>query len=241
MTSKRKILYLDNDATVPRMVASRRVHAIDDHAFSEMTPDAAYWVGFLMADGGITRRQGFSAEIRVSLKEGDLAHVEAFRAFVGSTHTIVRYPKTKAWAVSVSSNQIADDLEKYGVTPQKSFTAQVKCGLALDRNFWRGVIDGNGSLYPNNPTHVNLCGSETLMSQFVEFVREVCPGAIAQVKHYVYAGNPNGQFRVDVAGSDSRKLVAYLYQPGDMALARKREAAMVLIARQPRAWVRRTK
>ena len=57
----------------------QRTCQLNEQAFSKLTPEAAYWVGFLMADGSIVGR---SVGIALALK--DAGHLELFRAFMGS-------------------------------------------------------------------------------------------------------------------------------------------------------------
>ena len=51
--------------------ASQRKKALNEDAFSTLTPDAAYWLGFLMADGSVCER-----EVRIAVAAIDIAHLE---------------------------------------------------------------------------------------------------------------------------------------------------------------------
>jgi RIO-like serine/threonine protein kinase len=69
----------------------RSAYQLRHDAFDELTPDAAYWIGFLFADGSIIGR-GKSARIQVRLSERDREHLVKLRRFLGSTHTISAAP-----------------------------------------------------------------------------------------------------------------------------------------------------
>ena len=148
---------------------------IKDDAFKdvEKNPESAYWVGFLMADGCIPQTL---KSIQLGLDVESRPHLEKFQTFLGSNFkirdTITRlkgrdedYP---ANVVSVYSKKIVDDLKRYGVVPNKSFRAGVKV-LENNPHFWRGVIDGDGSISKNNMLEFG-CSSLELVTQFRDFV-----------------------------------------------------------------------
>lgn len=60
-------------------------------AFDELTPDAAYWIGFLFADGSVFGR-GKSAYVQARLSERDREHLVKLRGFLGSNHKIGAAP-----------------------------------------------------------------------------------------------------------------------------------------------------
>ena len=60
-------------------------------AFDELTPGAAYWIGFLFADGSVGRR-GQSGIVGLRVSERDRDHVVKLRSFLGSTHAISAGP-----------------------------------------------------------------------------------------------------------------------------------------------------
>ena len=63
--------------------------SIRHDAFDVLTADAKYWCGFFAADGTVVARTDGSPEIALHVARRDEGHIEAFRAFLGSTHAIV--------------------------------------------------------------------------------------------------------------------------------------------------------
>jgi hypothetical protein len=60
-------------------------------AFDEITPDAAYWIGFLFADGSVSS-DGQSGRVSVRVSERDRNQLVKLRTFLGSTHKIGTAP-----------------------------------------------------------------------------------------------------------------------------------------------------
>ena len=63
--------------------ASTRCQVRHD-AFDEIIPDAAYWIGFLFADGSVSNYGGLGS-VSVRLSERDRNQLVKLRAFLGST------------------------------------------------------------------------------------------------------------------------------------------------------------
>lgn len=150
---------------------------LDEAAFDEITEESAYWVGFLMADGCVNDTQG-QGRVSLSLAVRDVAHVRKFREFMKCSNKI-SYSKptithhkgkpsigTGSYSFTFMSSKVGVALAKFGITPRKSHTAKVE-HLEDDRHFWRGVVDGDGSLYwSDGKPNITLIGSFDLVSQF---------------------------------------------------------------------------
>lgn len=138
---------------------------VNDFAFSGPIDEAmAYWIGFMMADGRMLEPN------LVSIILKDHEHVHKLRDFLGSTHAIgiiERDGGSKSYSqLQLHSTQMYNDLCSYGVVPRKSLIAVPPESLMDDRHFWRGVIDGDGSVTIDGPSHwkyivkvVRLCGT----------------------------------------------------------------------------------
>lgn len=154
--------------------------ALDQTVFDEVTEASAYWAGFLMADGTIVAAgRTRAARISLVLKRSDEAHIQKFKEFLKSGHKITyqtaitaRCPNPSHSAgIEVSSNRIAKSLAKFGVTPRKSLREHVLL-LENNRDFWRGYIDGDGSLgfWNRKSPGIVMYGGMSLVEQFRKFV-----------------------------------------------------------------------
>ncbi|MFG3422219.1 hypothetical protein [Micromonospora sp. NPDC048063] len=120
----------------------RVVHTLRHDAFDELTPDACYWIGFLFADGSISYRRNHIPQISVGLAERDRAHLLKLRTFLGSTSVIsAPSPTHHSCQFSVRSQRLADRLVALG-----RYQGPINARLVESRDFWRGVVDGDGSV-----------------------------------------------------------------------------------------------
>lgn len=207
----------------------------DAFASAEADDEAAYWVGMLMADGCISVCK-HSTWVILTLAERDAGHVAKFRDFLGAPHKIMiaqpreETPNRQAiHHLRVASKQLAADLAKYGVVPHKSKTAEVR-HLEMNRHFWRGVVDGDGSLGRSKRAKSNhasrpllqVVGSESLMRQFETFAGHVTgTAAKAHLSH--------GCWGFGLCSGAATELISHLYTDCTVALDRKWSLAHELL------------
>lgn len=195
-----------------------RRYLLNESAFDAVTPETSYWVGLLMADGCVyAERYGY--RIYLTLHQRDTAHLEAYKRFLG-TDAPIAIGKDRCARVSVSSRRIAERLISFGVVPAKSYVAEAR-GLENDRDFWRGVIDGDAHIRVRDDGYpvVYLVGSRPLMTQFHAFVKSVVPETAVQVKPH------RSIARLVMSGSPARLVVDALYRDSSPSLPRKRVVA----------------
>jgi hypothetical protein len=220
--------------------ASRPALPVREDAFDNAETDeaAAYWAGFLMADGCISH-QGGTRRVILELQAGDRAHVEAFAAFLGAGRKLIEVPAKSRIAYGrtihirasvrfhATSRRLADALARYGVVPRKSKTAEARL-LEGNAHFWRGVVDGDGYLGFQDGVRgrtpvLSLCGSEPLVRQFQAFVRMV-----TRSRTSVYFGR--GAWNLTHSRCLAVRLAETLYGDATVALPRKLAIAQEMIA-----------
>lgn len=208
-----------------------RLYTLDESAFDVMTAEAAYWVGFLMADGCVFHRAKGSPRISITLKGADKGHLYKFRRFLGSNapiRTFVRnggFGRRSQTEFGVKSQRLADALRTYGVVPRKTATARVRL-LADNRHFWRGVIDGDGWIRvprrgrPPYDLRLGLVGSKFLTRQFRVFARAHVP-----TRAHVLPRPQRELYYFGVGSRLAAELCRVLYDDAPVALARKAKKA----------------
>jgi hypothetical protein len=197
---------------------------LNHEAFDIVINDAAYWIGFLFADGSVIQQQKGAPLVQLRLSEIDRAQLENFRQFLDSTHAISTsppgnfggYQSRASVRYIVSSRRLGERLLELG-----RYEGQIAAELVDSRHFWRGVVDGDGSIYTLKTGYygISLVGSRRLLDAFLGFLRERnLSGRMTVSPHKsIYA--------VSTAGHLAELIIDELYRNATTALARKAAAA----------------
>lgn len=206
-------------------------------AFDDLTPEAMYWLGFLFTDGTVGHRDNGQDEVALVLQKRDRGHLVKFRDFLGSENTITPIAPavvkvsaatpyggmgTGAVRFAARSQHIADVVRYLG-----RYGPAVHPALAASRHFWRGCVDGDGTLGVGcGIEYLGLVGSHWLMSAFSDFLGPIGRRGML---------NPHPArtlFVVRAGGRTAVKVIDLLYSGATVALDRKAErAARILAAR----------
>lgn len=211
--------------------ASHRRLALDEHYFDAIDTEAkAYWLGFLAADGSITERNC----VALVLAEADGDHVGRFRDAIGAGHKLMTVTNAgyRSVRLAVRSDVMVAALARHGVVPNKSLTAApAQITPELMRHYWRGVFDGDGSLYESASAAtrgmwcLGLVGSRSMVEGFAAFARPVC-GSRASVRP-----SNSRAWRFETGGNPTvARVVGALYADAAVALERKRLCAERVLA-----------
>lgn len=234
--------------TIRDQSKAHQKHHVNEQAFDGRSEESAYWIGMLMADGNVFPPN----RINLTLTAGDKEHLLAFRDFVRSGVALREtrprpiisprngrsYMCRGLFSLVICNVTLYQSLLRFGLTPCKSATAHV-VGLENDRHFWRGVIDGDGSLVPpherirtkrgrqvtvRDGAIVSLVGAQSLLQQFAAFVNALCPSSQASVRS---DGRTGWQFAI--TGVHAVAVIKHLYTDCVISLPRKMAIARRII------------
>lgn len=197
-----------------------------DHEFFERdTEEAAYFFGFLLADGNISDRGKVS--IGIQKRDEEILHSLKEACKINSNvayHT--RPDGTSSAQLVFTVKSLSESLTKLGLTPRKSLNEECPERFLFNRDFWRGAVDGDGCVVftPNASPKVYLCGSELLCSQFLDFCKSVDPTINTKPSH-----TKNELFRTTISGTKASRILSHLYENSNYHLTRKKEKALTLI------------
>ena len=205
----------------------------EKNVFYKITEKSAYWIGFIMADGCIHKNK-----LSLNLSVRDKGHLIKLKKYLETNNKISEL-NTKAWGknyklvrLQVSGAGLIEGLKKYGITQNKSITAKVDKSLVYNKDFWRGVIDGDGCIsletikaknskirnsycYP----YISLYGSINLINQFCAFLKYVIN------KNYTNSIKiqKNGYADIHFGGKNAFKTIDFLYKDSITFLKRKKK------------------
>ena len=119
---------------------------VNNNYFSEQNNRMAYIMGFLAADGNVSKN-GNRIQSQLSLK--DKEHLEMIQSEIGGCE-VYEYESNgyKSCGWHCCSSQIKKDLAIYGIIPHKTGTLSIP--KVLDKQYWkdfiRGYFDGDGTI-----------------------------------------------------------------------------------------------
>jgi CENP-B N-terminal DNA-binding domain len=230
--SVRGIIHRRKVETRGQIEAQRRRHGntLREDAFDDLTCDAAYWAGFLFADGTVCPRSSRSHVVRVALAARDRGHLVKLREFLGSTHEIGEQANgsNPSCQFRMTSNRLALrllSLGRYDGTPAPELTQS--------RHFWRGLVDGDGSIgiLADGYATFGLVGPRRYLDPFLGFLAQHALAGRMKV-------HPDSSiYRVSTIGPLAAKIIQLLYEGQEPALDRKATTAcriFPLISGRPR-------
>lgn len=218
---------------------AHRQYTLNEAAFDEINSKSAYWVGFLFADGCVYRGNRTTGVLAIGLSAVDESHLQKFKTFLGSNHRLYYTERIKyilqakkpshcsGVSLTIGSERLAATLEKHGMD-KKSLGRVAPDYLKDSADFWRGVIDGDGTLYiePRGLPRLSLVGGYELLCQFLEFSKSINSKIKAEIRK---VGNI---FEIALGGEPALNIVTRLYTEPDVCLDRK-----YIIAKQILGWI----
>jgi hypothetical protein len=201
---------------------------LDHEAFDTITNDAAYWIGFIFADGCVIRSRKGSPRVQVRLSEVDRGQLLKLRQFLCSTNAIGNSPpgnfggyRSRASVrLTVNSRRLAERLLQLG-----RYEGPIADELTESRHFWRGVVDGDGSIWISKRGYVgfSLVGSQRLLEAFLGFLKK------RNLARRMTISPEKSIYQVSTAGHLAELIIDELYRNAPTALDRKAAAARPII------------
>jgi hypothetical protein len=180
--------------------ARRRKFSFKEGAFSEVTAEAAYWAGFIAADGCVSRASTTSGGHRkattlvVVLHREDEDHLTKLNSFLGNERPVSRHisngrPQSRIQVYGCDG--LLDDLERhYNITPAKSLTLKPPNLKEHALPFLIGLFDGDGSAITYNHANgrvehcVQWVGTQLICEWVKSHIDELVPPTRKPTKIY---------------------------------------------------------
>lgn len=173
------------------------------------TPNKAYLLGFITADGAITGKYSNTCSIEIHEKDADLILFAQEEINPKAAITDCYYKEKRNKKISFNSKKLCEDLAKYRIIPNKSKTIEKVPIEHIPQNllcyYFRGLIDGDGCVHKNGGISI-YSGSEN----FIKNVQSILVKE-AKVKQLgIYHGTT--YFISWYGKEDRQKLFDYLYK-----------------------------
>ena len=128
------------------------------------TPEQAYWLGLLWADGSVWQRPGcdsYTLKLELQLRDAELID-----DFANAIDSFIRPRRTKqnTYRLDIHNYYLCQDLIDHGIVPDKTHSSSFPvCKQDIMPDFLRGVFDGDGSVWLEQKSlGFNIAGNRAL-------------------------------------------------------------------------------
>lgn len=132
--------------------------------------EKAYWLGWLITDGCVSKNS-----ISMSLQGRDLEVLKLFEKDLGLTDKVKVFNKN-CYRFSFCCKKMVDDLEKFGIIPNKTFTVDIP---SIEPEYYpallRGCFEGDGGITVCNTRgrmecELSFTGNEKCVNSFNDLI-----------------------------------------------------------------------
>lgn len=215
-----KFLKRNNIKARENTVANRKYY-LDINYFDEIdTPNKAYILGFLYADGCNNKKY---RTIKLSLQDTDVEMLEDIRKEMKIERPLSTYRKRHknekhkdAKELCIQNAHMCEVLEKYGCVPKKSLILQFPDWLREDlfSHFIRGYFDGDGHIGRlGRGAHCNFTSSYDFCTGLSKYFSIHIPEAKQKVSHG--ANNQATGILTSTDKASVKLIMDYIYQDCD--------------------------
>lgn len=179
------------------------------------TEEKAYWLGFLEADGYLSKDNS----LRLELAEKDLEHLIKFCVFFNYPVSRITYRTDKnTYFININSIQLSKDLKKLNFKSEKHPLKNIS--KEYIKYYIRGFFDGDGSIYG-----VGVASFSTNIIAKIEYLKSFSEYLPLSTFKYRKVNSSNVEiYRLETKGIiESLKLSTYLYDNSKIHLTRKYE------------------
>lgn len=203
---------------------ARRIYTHNEEAFSRSSPEASYWLGFLLADGCVLQPTRGSLRLVVALADRDEYHLEQLRSFLGYTAPLTRDTRKGQVRIVLPSDAICNALIQKGCHPNKSLTLTFPDnGYFHSCHFIRGFFDGDGGIYYNEKVYCQPTFSIVGPKDFLADLQDVLVQEADMSKTKIYPHNASPVHYLSYTSRNNvQKMYDYLYEHGGPHLERKK-------------------
>lgn len=197
-------------------VSIRRKHSnIDETYFDNPnTEKAAYWAGFIAADGYINTYKKGNAQynVMIEISQKDKSHLEKLAQDIGKR--ITDYDKRNSCKLNLTSNHICNKLNEYNITPKKSLTLQFPTNIdnTYIHHYIRGYIDGDGSLYNT----YEIIGNKDFLQDMINTIPFQCKYTIRQQRQ------TDNCWLLYISTYSLKQFAEYIYKDATIYMERKK-------------------
>lgn len=211
---------------------------VNDNYFRDIDDEAkAYYVGYLLADGSITKGSHSDEYnvVQLHLAFKDYGIIELLQQLTGNTRKIYVDAKQTRCMYRASSLTMVNDLARFGIVPKKTGCEKPDFSTIptdLLRHTIRGMIDGDGWISISNTStgrvavSIGICGSYDMCETFTRYFNQalglglLTPSKVKDKNNYKLGYS---------SIADCKRIIEHLYSNSIVYLRRKAEKAKIIL------------
>lgn len=214
-----------------------RLYKLNPNVFDIITPESAYWWGFIYADGNVNREK----TLVVGLKASDRSVLEKLKIFLQSESPIREsmttlsngksYPRV---TISFTDRHLAARLIELGIVTHRTDTWKIPANLPKDceSHFIRGLFDGDGSIdFNSGQPRVRICGNKDLIEWLWKTMHE--NNAVNEIGITLIHKKSGLRYFIKNGRYVVLPIIDFLYRDATVFLERKHEKAMLVYVTPP--------
>lgn len=206
---------------------SHRRHTFNEWAFDVIDEHAAYWLGFITADGNVHNRT-----LSLAIHVDDWNHLEKFKAWLEASYPITQKKGRNLCCISVTSEHFVQRLGAFGIVPAKTYHLTGRPPLPQDmiRHYYRGLIDGDGHVGfdKKNAVVMFTAYKKEVVTDMQDWLLqedpEITPVKLTHRHTWLWRKRGNNQ---------ARRVIQLLYHDAQVYLDRKQAVAEVIMGNSP--------
>lgn len=212
---------------------NNRKYYINQNYFDNIDNEQkAYWLGFLWADGNISKTSDTSKgpnRMRLSQKISEIKHLQLFKNDIQSEHQIKYVNNNAVCQLDINSRKLCKSLQYLGFDIKEKRVDIPKIPKELIRHFIRGYFDGDGciSVYQQIYKKWNINRQEfsfTGKKEFLLNIKKIFEDEISTTKNLKLKTYKKTNKAVTLRygkQSDIEKIYKYLYHDANIYLESK--------------------
>jgi hypothetical protein len=218
------VTYLLNKRLNIKPTKTRRINLyyLNNHVFDIIDEKSAYWLGFLYADGCVSK----GGSLVVNISPVDREHLYSLKFYLEAKNPIYEFPDkypNGGIQLNIRDRYLANRLSELGIVPRRTEFHRLLNNLPdnMIKHFVRGDFDGDGHRRKLGRTGLLFSGTLDLL----EWIRSTTANQIGTNPNISIRKNGNSLicYRLEYGSkSDYDAIDQWMYGDASVYLARKR-------------------
>ena len=188
--------------------------------FKTLTPESLYFLGYLFSDGCLS-----SSSNAIQISSADKEILIKLNKLISADNIVRQISEKKNnkqayYLLQITNKEIYQDLLNLGLYPNKSLNLTIPEYLSDSKDFWRGMIDGDGTMgVYNKQFTLGIAGTYSVCESFIKF----CNKYISSNRKIHINSKSGKNFATGLNGTKALIIHKALYENSSIYMERKQK------------------